>query len=77
MSLQEDTRRAVSTLGLSAIPEEWVDRVWDDNFCESIELPSDQLQLLNCDAWRNLARACAQWKTRGTGDSDDDTDQGR
>ncbi|XP_064384274.1 condensin-2 complex subunit D3-L-like isoform X2 [Halichondria panicea] len=75
MSLQEDTQRAVSTLGLSGIPEEWVDKVWEDNFCESIELPSDQMLLLNSDAWRSLARACAQWRTRGTGDTDSDTDQ--
>ncbi len=76
MSLQEDTQRAVSTLGLSGIPEEWVDKVWEDNFCESIELPSDQMLLLNSDAWRSLARACAQWRTRGTGHTDSDTDQG-
>ena len=75
MSLQEETRRAVKSLGQSELSTEWVDRVWDDNFCESYDLPCDEL--LNCEGWASLVEALVQWKNRRDDEeTDSDSEEG-
>ena len=73
MGTRAETKEALRNLGLDCISTEWVDSVWDNNFCESFGLPADdqnQLQLLDEDSWRNLVEVCKQWKT-WTSDTDD------
>lgn len=77
MSMQAETKEALRNLGLDGISTEWVDSVWDNNFCENFGLPSDDHnQLLDEDSWRNLVEVCRQWKTRTnyTDDSQEDND---
>ena len=52
----------MKSLGLSELSTEWVDRVWDDNFCESYDLPCDDL--LNSEDWASLVEALVRWKSR-------------
>ena len=40
MSLQLNTAEAFQLLELEQLPEEWVARLWEQNFCESASFPS-------------------------------------
>ena len=40
MDLQRKTSEAFQLLGAEDLPEDWVARCWEENFCESSPLPS-------------------------------------
>ena len=40
MDLQRKTSKAFQLLGAEDLPEDWVARCWEENFCESSPLPS-------------------------------------
>ena len=45
MSLQRRTGEVFQLLEVEQLPEEWVGRCWDENFCESTPLPPQVLLL--------------------------------
>ena len=66
MRLREETQDALLLLKLPDVPPEWVDSMWDDNFCsEALTLPPIQQgegeALLNEEAWERLVDTCEHW----------------
>lgn len=68
MDLREKTREGLRALRLSDIPDEWVEALWDDNFCsEAVSLPYlavGETVLLNEEGWETLVDACRHWPGR-------------
>lgn len=62
MSLSRETQEAVRGLGVSELPEEWMQAIWEGNFCESASLPLQaEDSLLREEGWRRAVQACRQW----------------
>lgn len=68
MRLKEKTQDALLLLKLPDVPPEWVDSVWDDNFCsEALTLPpvqgeeEEEEALLSEEGWERLVDACERW----------------
>lgn len=70
MNLREKTREGLRTLRLSDVPDEWVESLWDGNFCgEAVALPYQAVEesvLLNEEGWESLVEACRHWPARTT-----------
>lgn len=68
MDLREKTREGLCALRLSEIPEEWVELLWDGNFCsEEVALPYQAVEesvLLSEEGWETLVEACRHWPAR-------------
>lgn len=63
--MQGETQEALKRLGIGGIPTEWVERVWDNNFCDSFGLPTDShgdAQLLDEEGWGKLVEVCREWQ---------------
>lgn len=69
MDLREKTKEALCALRFSEVPPEWVDSLWDGNFCsESVSLPYQAVEarvLLNEEEWAKLVEACSHWSQAG------------
>ncbi len=64
MSLSRETQEALRGLGVTELPEEWVQAVWEGNFCESASLPlqaEDSVLREEGSGWRRAVQACRQW----------------
>ena len=72
MGLKEQTQTAFTALGFSDIPSEWVNSLWDKNFCnETVTLPYSAVEegvLLNVDGWENLVDTCRHWSSARNAD---------
>lgn len=71
MGLKEDTQEALCSLKLSDIPNEWMNSLWDGNFCnESVTLPYHAVEeavLLCEEGWEGLVEACKRWTQANDG----------
>lgn len=71
MGLKEDTQEALCSLKLSDIPNEWMNSLWDGNFCnESVTLPYHAVEeavLLCEESWEGLVEACKRWTQENDG----------
>ena len=84
MSFQFDTQEALKSLGVCDVPLEWINAIWDQNFCESASPPLevDQSVLLNESGWCRAVKACRKWLEAATQETsldqrdDDDKDTG-
>lgn len=65
----EKTKEALCALRFSEVPSEWVDSLWDGNFCsEAVSLPYQAVEssvLLNEEEWEKLVEACSHWPQAG------------
>ena len=66
MRLKEETQDALLHLKLPDVPPEWVDSLWEDNFCsEALTLPGhgegEGEALLSEEGWERLVEACEHW----------------
>lgn len=65
MRLKEETQDSLCSLKLSDVPTEWINSVWDGNFCtEAVTLPYEAVEeevLLCEDSWERLVEACRHW----------------
>ncbi len=65
MGLEDELQEALSYLRLADIPTEWVDSLWQGNFCnETVTLPYQAVEesvLLDEESWGKLVEACRQW----------------
>lgn len=65
MGVKDEVQEAFQCLGIPDLPSDWVDSLWDCDFCtESISLPYqtvDEGTLLCEDSWSAAVRACKEW----------------
>ena len=66
MALKKDTQEALLALKLAEVPPEWVNTLWEGDFCneETITLPYHAVEesvLLNEENWQELVEACRKW----------------
>lgn len=65
MGLKQNTQEAFQTLGLSDLPSEWVDSLWDCDFCaDTVTLPYlavGEGVLLCEESWEAAVEECRQW----------------
>ena len=65
MKLDRETQETLRLLKLQDIPREWVDCVWDENFCgEAVRLPCEEGEegnLLSEEGWERLVDTCQHW----------------
>jgi hypothetical protein len=68
MSLQRRTLEAFKLLGVEELPEDWVGRCWEENFCENSPLPSQVREdVLSVRTWRAVVDVCRKWLTAAAG----------
>ena len=73
MELKDDIQEAFQTLGLSDLPSDWVDSLWDGDFCplDTVTLPYlavGEGVLLCEESWEAAVKACKQWLQDSDGD---------
>lgn len=66
MGLKDDTLEAFQCLGLSDLPSDWVDSLWDGDFClaDAVTLPYMAVGegvLLCEEGWEGAVKTCRQW----------------
>ena len=62
MSLSQETQEALCGLALSELPGEWVDAVWEGNFCEGAMVPLQLMErVMREEGWKKAVSACRQW----------------
>ncbi|CAI8007039.1 Condensin-2 complex subunit D3, partial [Geodia barretti] len=81
MSLQKRTLEAFKLLGVEELPEDWVGRCWEENFCENSPLPSQVREdVLSVRTWRAVVDVCRKWLTAtadggGSASQDSETEE--
>ncbi len=77
MSLNRETQEALCCLGVKELPDDWVQGIWDGNFCESASLPLQaEEDLLREEGWRRAVQACRQWTGAAREQEDEDEEGG-
>ena len=72
MSVQALCQEAFQDLGVGDLPVEWVNGVWDSNFCDSSSLPEEvEGAVHSTGKWNAVLSACRQWLSR---DPEEDND---
>ena len=63
--MQALCQEAFQDLGAGDLPVEWVNGVWNSNFCDSSSLPEEvESIVLNTEKWSAALASCRQWLTR-------------
>lgn len=72
MNLKEETQEALLALKLSEVPADWIEPVWDGNFCsEAATLPYhvvEEAVILSEENWKSLVEAFRQWPRADEGE---------
>lgn len=72
MSVQALCQEAFQDLGVGDLPAEWVNGVWNSNFCDSSSLPEEaEGTVLNTEKWSAALSSCRQWLTRDIQEDDE------
>ena len=68
VSLHEATLAAYKATSFDAVPASYVEDAWESNFCESVSLPSSELEdaLLDVLAWRGVVENTREWSRAGS-----------
>ena len=65
MGVKEDVQESFQALGIPDLPPDWVDSLWDCDFCaESVSLPYQAVSegtLLCEDSWNEAVKSCRKW----------------
>ena len=65
MALESSTLEAFQALGLSDLPTDWVDSLWDADFCvDTVTLPYQAVgeDVLLCEeSWERVVHTSGQW----------------
>ncbi|KAL5479917.1 hypothetical protein EMCRGX_G023519 [Ephydatia muelleri] len=77
MSVQALCQEAFQDLGAGDLPVEWVNGVWNSNFCDSSSLPEEvESIVLNTEKWSAALASCRQWLTRDIQEDNEGFDGG-
>ena len=78
MSLHEATLQAYKATSFDAVPTSYVEDAWESNFCESVSLPSSELEdaLLDVLAWRGVVENTREW-SRGNQEEEEEGSSSR
>ena len=70
--MQALCQEAFQDLGVGDLSVEWVNGVWDSNFCDSSSLPEElETAVQSAEKWSAVLRACRQWSSRDTEEGED------
>jgi len=65
VGVKEDVQEAFQSLGIPDFPSDWIDSLWDCDFCaESVSLPYQAVSedtLLSEGCWDAAVKACKKW----------------
>ena len=63
MAHQLEVQEALRSLTISDTPAEWTNQVWEQNFCEGVNLPLqlETKNVLNEANWSRLVKATRGW----------------